>query len=193
MGSIGEWNWAIAVASARYNAIIVENIFSKWQIDQTHPPVHEIIFCATNLAFATELFLKAACVSCSGIAPPGGHNLRKIFMNIPKHDRKEIISSYDEIFALKYCHLSNGEIWFKLNDGDLPNDKRPTSLMEVLGHYSASYEDWRYIFAIRNDANPSNLRGLHYSRLMCLCEAIDQHLQNRFPEIVRRNEINILS
>ncbi|GAW36842.1 hypothetical protein RA2_03917 [Roseovarius sp. A-2] len=193
MGSIGDWNWAIAVASARYNALIVEDIFSKWPNDQPHPPVHEIIFCATNLAFATELFLKAACVACSGKVPPGGHKLRTIFMNIPKHDRQKIIAKYDKIFASKYCDLRNGEIWFRLNDSDLPAEKRPTSLLEVLDHYSTSYEDWRYIFAIRNDANPSNLRGLHYSRLMCLCEATDQHLQNRFPEIVRRNEVTILS
>lgn len=192
MGSIGEWNWAIAVASARYNALIVKNIFSKWSSDQPLPPVHEIIFCATNLTFATELYLKAACVACSGKVPPGGHKLLTIFMNIPNGDRARIISGYDDIFASKYGHLGKGEIWIKLNDGDLPTEKRPSSLLDVLGHYSTSYEDWRYIFAIRNDANPSNLRGLHYSRLMCLCEAIDQHLQNRFPDIVRRSEINIL-
>lgn len=194
MGSIGEWNWAIAVASARYNASIVEGIFSKWPNEdpESQPPVHEIIFCATNLAFATELYLKAACVACSGNLPPGGHRLLTIFNNIPKADRKKIVSKYDDMFAQKYGRLGNGEIWFKLNDGDLPNDKRPTSLLEVLDHYSTSYEDWRYLFAIHKKANPSNLRGLHYSRLMCLCEAVDHFLRDRFPGIVRKNEITIL-
>ncbi len=195
MGSIGEWNWAIAVASARYNASIVENIFSKWPSNQNQPenlPLHEVIFCATNLAFATELYLKAACIACSGNPPPGGHKLLKIFDNIPKDARKQILSRHEELFATKYGHLGNGEVWLKLNDGDLPSDKSPISIQEVLGHYSTSYEDWRYIFAIRKNANSSNLRGLHYSRLMCLCEAIDTFLQIRFPDVVRKSEITIL-
>ena len=150
------------------------------------------MFCATNLAFATELCLKAACIACSGNLPPGGHKLLTIFENIPKADRGNILSVYEDMFAPKYSALRNGEIWFKLDDSGLPNDKRPTSLIEVLGHYSTSYEDWRYIFAIRKKANPSNLRALHYSRLIGLCEAVDHFLQNRFPDIVRKNEITIL-
>ena len=87
MGSIGEWNWAIAVASARYNAKIIEGVFSKWPNNQpANIPIHEIIFCATNLAFATELYLKAAFVACSGKRPPSGHRLLTIFNNIPKVD-----------------------------------------------------------------------------------------------------------
>lgn len=103
MGSIGEWNWAIAVASARYNASIVEGIFSKWPNEdpESQPPVHEIIFCATNLAFATELYLKAACVACSGNLPPGGHRLLTIFNNIPKADRKK------SFLNMMICSLKN--------------------------------------------------------------------------------------
>jgi len=149
------------------------------------------MFCATNLAFATELYLKSACIACSGNPPPFGHKLLTIFENIPKADREKILSAYEEMFTPKYSALRNGEIWFRLDDGDLPNDKRPTSLVEVLGHYSTSYEDWRYIFAISNRANPSNLRALHYSRLMGLCEAVDYFLQFKFPDIVRKNEITI--
>ena len=190
---MGKWNWAIAVASARYNAVIVESIFSKWPNDQPENlPLHEVIFCATNLAFATELYLKAACIACSGNLPPGGHKLLTIFNNIPKVDREKIVSGYEGLFDSKYRRLGNGEVWLKLNDGDLPTDKRPTSLFEVLDHYSTSYEDWRYVFSIRKNASPSNLRGLHYSRLMCLCEAIDNYLQSRFPDIVRKDEISIL-
>lgn len=193
MGSIGEWNWAIAVSCARYNAVMVENIFSKWPEGQPEKlPVHEIVFCASNLAFATELYLKAACVACGGNAPPGGHKLRNVFNNIPRVDRDKIVAIHDQLFASKYDQLSNGEIWLKLNDGALPTDKRPTSLTEVIDHYSTSYEDWRYIFAIHKNAHPSNLRGLHYSRLMCLCEAIDQYLQCKFPEVIRKTEISIL-
>lgn len=193
MGSIGEWNWAIAVASARYNATIVESVFSKWPNGQpANLPIHEIIFCATNLAFATELYLKAACIACSGKSPPGGHKLLTIFRNIPKVDREKIQLGYKDLFASKYGQLGNGEVWLKLSDDDLPTDKRPTNLMEVLEHYSTSYEDWRYIFAIHKNASTSNLRGLHYSRLMCLCESIDNYLQNRFPDVVSKNEISIL-
>ncbi len=193
MKSIGEWNWAVAVDSARYNAQFVRSIFSKWPNNQAERiPLHEIIFCATNLAFATELYLKAACIACSGRRPPGGHRLLTIFENIPKADREKILSGYEELFASKYRQLTNGEVWLKLSDDDLPTEKRPTTVTEVLGHYSTSYEDWRYIFAIHKKANPSDLRGLHYSRLMCLCEVIDNYLQSRFPEIVRKGAIRIL-
>ena len=194
MGSIGEWNWAIATASARYNALMVKDIFSKWSHGgpETHPPVHEIIFCATNLAFATELYLKAAYVACRGRPPPKVHNLGKIFENISESDRATILSIYESKFALDFGNLRNGEIWFKLDDGDPPEDKRPTSLLEVLNHYSMCYEDWRYIFAINKKGNSSNLRCLHYSRLMCLCVAVDNFLQERFPNTVRKNEITIL-
>jgi hypothetical protein len=194
MESVGEWNWAIAVSSARYNAVTVQRVFSKWSTEHSEiPPVHEIIFCASNLAFATELYLKSACISCGGSPPPGGHKLHTIFNNIPRLDRDSIIEIYNENFKAKYEQLHRGEIWFKLDDGDLPKDKQPKNLMEVLDHYSCSYEDWRYVFAInKKKSNPSNLRCLHYSRLMCLCEATDQHLQNRFPETVRRLEITIL-
>jgi len=193
MGSIGKWNWALAVSAARYNAVIVQNIFSNWPDERSKiPPVHEIVFCASNLAFATELYLKSACVACSGKPPPKVHDLHTIFTNIPSSDRNCIIDIYDRNFERKYKKLNLGEIWFKLNDDELPGDKRPTTLKEVLAHYSSSYEDWRYIFAMHKKSNPSNLRCLHYSRLMCLCEATDQHLQNRFPEIIKRSEIKIL-
>jgi|GEM_PF-2542608 hypothetical protein len=193
MGSIGEWNWAIAVSSARYNAVTVQRIFSEWPTECGEiPPVHEIIFCASNLAFATELYLKSACVACGDKLPPFGHKLDTIFNNIPRSDRDSIIDIYNENFKVKYEKLDRGEILLRLSDEDLPNDKRPTNLMEVLAHYSGSYEDWRYIFAISKKSNPSNLRCFHYSRLMCLCEATDKHLQNRFPEIVRSKEITIL-
>jgi hypothetical protein len=189
---MGEWNWAIAVVSARYNAKIVESVFSKWPRNQpVTPPLHEIIFCATNLAFATELYLKAACVACSGTPPPNGHNLLKIFKNLPKLDRDKILQTYEGLNLSKYGQLENGEVWLRLNDGDLPNETRPTNLMEVLDHYSTSYEDWRYIFALHKKASTSNLRALHYSRLMCLCEAIDSFLQSRFPDIVRKDDISI--
>ena len=193
MGSIGEWNWAIAVASARYNTRIIESIFLEWPRNQPNSlPLHEVIFCAANLAFATELYLKAACVACSGNPPPRSHRLLTIFQNLPKTDRYQICSRYDELYSSKFGQLANGEIWLRLSDDILPSDKRPTSLTEVLGHYSSSYEDWRYVFAIHKSANPSNLRCLHYSRLMCLCVAIDKHLQRKFPAFVRDNEISIL-
>lgn len=187
------WNWAIAVATARYNATVVESVFLKWPSNNPeNPPIHEIIFCATNLAFATELYLKAACYACSASKPPGGHKLLTVFNSIPKIDREKISVRYEKLLASKYGQLANGEIWLRLNDDDLPTDKRPTNLTEVLGHYSTSYEDWRYIFAIHKNANPSNLRGLHYSRLMCLCEAIDKYLQSKFPDVIGENRINIL-
>jgi hypothetical protein len=193
MEAIKEWNWPIAVATARYNASIVREIFSKWptQGENRQPPIHEIIFCATNLAFATELYLKTACVAFGRMTPPSKHKLRIIYDNIPKFEREQILIEYKKLFIQKYNELDNGEIWLRLNDGPLPNDKRPVSLLETLNHYSTSYEDWRYIFALNKNAEQSNLRGLHYSRLMCLCEAIDVYLQSKFPNILRKNEIYI--
>ncbi|KEJ88893.1 hypothetical protein [Sulfitobacter donghicola] len=193
MDAIGEWNWALAITTARYNSLVVKDIFAGWSsvgVDP-HPPIHEIIFCATNLAFATELYLKAACVACGERSPPKKHELLTIFNNIPKTDREEILSLYESTFEPKYSGLRSGEIWLRLGDNNLPSDNRPASLLDVLGHYSASYEDWRYIFAMGKKANPSNLRALHYSRLIGLCEAIDHFMQIRFPKIVRKNEISI--
>lgn len=193
MGSIGEWNWAIAASCARYTALEVQNVFSNWSTPQKiHPPLHEIIFCASNLAFACELYLKSCCVACTNHPAPTGHKLKPIFENVPKPDRKEILEIYERIFDLKYKNLENGEIWLKLSDAPPPKEKRPATLIEVLEHYSSSYQDWRYIFALSKKTSPSNLRCLHYSRLMCLCEAIDRFLQNRFPEIIRKSEITIL-
>jgi len=197
MESVGTWNWALAVASARFNAIMVKSVFSKWARQNfDHPPMHEIMYCSVNLAFSSELYLKASCVACGSGFPPQTHKLDKIFQNIPREDRKAILKIYDSIFHEKYSDLLFGEIWIKLNDEDVPDgsngDKRPTSLDEVLAHYSGSYEDWRYIFTLGEKNKGFNLRCLHYSRLMGLCEAIDLHMQHRFPETVKRDAVKIL-
>jgi hypothetical protein len=197
MGSIGNWNWALAIASARFNAIMVKSVFSKWQAHSfDYPPIHEIMYCATNLAFSSELYLKASCVACGNGFPARTHKLGDIFRNTPKEDRAVILNIYDDIFHHKYSKLRFGEIWIKLNDDDAPDgsngDRRPASLEEVLAHYSSSYEDWRYIFSLGEKNNGSNVRCLHYSRLMALCEAIDLHMQRRFPEIIKEREIRFL-
>lgn len=198
MESIGTWNWALALASARFDAIMVKSIFLKWS-DQNlnYPPLHEVIYCSVNLAFSSEVYLKACCVACGGNFPPQTHKLDKIFGNIPRRDRQSILKIYDKIFEEKFSDLRFGEIWIKLSDEDAPDgsngDKRPTSIMDVLAHYSSSYEDWRYIFTLGESYKGSNLRCLHYSRLMALCESVDLHMQHKFPETIKKDAVRILN
>ncbi len=187
-----EPNWPLAFLMARYNASQVEKIFSKWPVDQAEDiPIHEIVFCSTNLAFATELYLKAAHIAFTG-KRPGGHMLWNLFKDLPKFRREKILSNYDLNFENNFKELSNGELWLRFGEGDLPKSKRPSSLTEVLDHFSIGYTEWRYIFSEReNKASPS-LYGLHYSRLMCLCHTIDDYLRAEFPTVFpTENEIRL--
>ena len=190
---IGHWNWLIAVSSARFNANMVKTVFMNWQSRPMESiAIHELIFCASNLALATELYLKATLVSNTGQAPKNTHNLGELYDSPPASLEMEIDSRYKPIFEERYANLTKGEVWIRLDEGPLPTDKRPTTLNEVLHHYSSDYVDWRYIFALNSKKQPSNLRGLHYSRLMCLCEAIDGYLQATFPQFIKATGIQIL-
>ncbi len=194
MGSIGQWNWAVAVATARFTVHNVRRIYRKWPAEQNFiAPIHEVIFCASNLAFSSELYLKSLLVALTDQNPPNSHKLSTLLQNIPRTEREKLCKNTDYIFEKKYKNLRNGEIWIKVSDGPMPTDKRPSNLWEVLDHYSSDYTRWRYMFSYNESQQPSDLHCLHYSRLISLCEATDGFLQERFPEIIGKNEIRFLS
>ena len=193
MGSIGEWNWAVAVATARIYTHNVRRIQKSWPKSKGFtPPLHEVIFCATNLSFASELLLKATIVALTSRTPSKSHKLSDLIRNIPKNDREKLLLSAGEIFNEKYKKLSTGEVWIKVSDGPMPSDKRPSSLKEVLEHYSTDYTRWRYVFSYSEGKGVPDLYCLHFSRLISLCEALDHFLQNRFPSTIGKNGIKIL-
>lgn len=141
------------------------------------PAFGDIAVCATNLAFAIEIYLK--CLRAElGLPQARGHNLYELYRDLPPRVKNEIESRYERgrtnpsptyasiTFALS--RQPGNPIW---QDLGLLSMK----LGDVLKRSKDVFVSWRCVFEVRN-AEDDDARQLHtfeYLLLLLACVAIN--------------------
>ena len=108
----------------------------------------DVVACATNLAFAVELYFKALLTQLD-LPVPRTHDLRNLYDGIPQHVRAIIEGVYDESLAVEWAghracvSLATGPL-------DTPQwddySKLSRKLPDILSRSRDIFQSWRYVF-----------------------------------------------
>jgi hypothetical protein len=108
----------------------------------------DVVACATNLAFAVELYLKALLTQLD-MPVTMTHDLRKLYDGIPQHVRAIIESVYDERLPVEWA---GHRACFSMAKGpiDTPQwedySKLSRKLPDLLSRSRDIFQCWRYVF-----------------------------------------------
>ncbi|MCK4850313.1 MAG: HEPN domain-containing protein [Phycisphaerae bacterium] len=142
----------------------------------------DLVAVASNLAFAVELYIKTLLAQLEQDVPRG-HNLGKLYWQIPRKVRDEIEKSWREIMKRDWFG-KRGIITFAKGAPDTPkwNDKarRVICLEDVLDRSGDVFSSWRYIYEF-TEPNQGNYQFHHleYGALISACEAIRNAINER--------------
>jgi hypothetical protein len=145
-----------------------------------------LVACATNLAFAIELYLKALLMLLD-LEVPHSHNLHFLYDKIPQPVRKVIESTYD-INLPEQVLLLHGRVSFTLAKGPLEkpqwNDsKESLALPDTLARSKDLFQSWRYIFEFHQPNDSSyQFHKFEYGLLWCAAEAIRVEVKVRLSQ-----------
>lgn len=136
----------------------------------------DLAACATNLAFALELFLKALLTQL-GLSVPESHNLRALYDGIPQPVRVLIEDVYNTKWPEQVRQL-RGRASFTLAKGP-PEEPRwgaykvSPSLPNLLARSTDLFQSWRYVFEFSQpEGSPYQFHQFEYGLLWCAAEAI---------------------
>lgn len=140
------------------------------------PAFGDLAVCATNLAFALEIYLKCLRTQL-GLPPARGHDLWELYRDLPSHIKSEIESRYERgrtnpspAYASITFSLSRQP--HKLNWQDL--SLASMKLGDVLKRSKDVFVSWRYVFEVRNaEDNSHELHTFEYLLLLLACVAIN--------------------
>lgn len=143
----------------------------------------DVVACATNLAFAVELYLKGLLIQL-GLDVPMDHNLRNLYAGIPQSVRTLIESIYDTALPDEVRRLG-GHVSFTLAKGPLkepPWDdyKSSLALPDLLARSKDLFVSWRYVFEFSQPEGSSyQFRQFEYGLLRCAAEVLRVELKVR--------------
>jgi len=148
------------------------------------PAMGDLAVCATNLAFAAELYLKAAHMKL-GRTPPVGHDLWKLFAGLPKPFRLSVERRYVRLFNSLPLPLL-GSITVARGPEASPDWKaespRDYSLERMLKRSRAAFESWRYLFEVEIHVSQTyEFHTIDYLPLHLVCEALRSELTGAGP------------
>lgn len=135
----------------------------------------DVVACATNLAFAIELYLKALLTQLD-LPVPKSHNLRALYDAIPQPVRMLIQDVYDTKWPEQLHILPHHS--FTLAKGLLEEPrwdvyKVSPSLPDLLARSSDLFQSWRYVFEFcQPEDSPYQFHQFEYGLLWCAAEAI---------------------
>jgi hypothetical protein len=135
-----------------------------------------LVACATNLAFALELYLKALLTQLDLPVPPN-HDLRVLYDGIPQPVREVIESVYDTALQDEVRRL-RGRVSITLAKGPLEEPrwdeyKVSTALPDVLARSRDLFQSWRYVFEFSQpEHSPYQFHEFEYGLLRCAAEAL---------------------
>jgi hypothetical protein len=140
----------------------------------------DLAVCATNLAFAIEIYLKClrAQVGLPARSQGSGHDLWKLYEDLPVHTKKEIEERYER--GRTHPHPAYASITFALSRSPKPpvwSDLADElmNLAEVLKRSKDVFVSWRYVFEV-NDSYGKTGHQQHtfeYLLLLLACVAIN--------------------
>jgi hypothetical protein len=139
--------------------------------------------CATNLAFALEIYLKTLRVqhglpACPQGKGPNRHDLSKMYNDLPAAVRAVMEARFDAARKLQHP-AQNAAITFALS----PSPKLPpwpdrrsqsTKLGDILERSKDVFVSWRYVFEFEiPDGEAHRMRSFEYLFLFMACEAVN--------------------
>lgn len=140
----------------------------------------DIAACATNLALALEIYLKCLRIQV-GLAPRAGgdgHDLWRLYKELPSHIRKDIEARYESGRTRPYP--THASITFALQRNPVAptwtdGDEKSMKLGEVLKRSKDTFISWRYVFEIRKPEQEGlgKKQTFEYLLLFLACVAID--------------------
>lgn len=149
----------------------------------------DVVVCATNLAFALELFIKAILVHLD-LEVPEMHDLSALYKRIPDQVKAIIEDTYhaklpEQLRALPY-HRFTFATWKRPLAGPHFDDKTrlSSSLPDLLARSSNLFQSWRYLFEFSQpDDNPYQYHLFEYALLWCATEAVRVEVKVRFDQL----------
>lgn len=143
----------------------------------------DVVACATNLAFAVELYLKGLLIQL-GRNVPMDHNLRNLYGAIPQSVRTLIESTYDTALPDEVRRLG-GHVSFRFAKGPLKeppwNDyKVSLALPDLLARSKDLFVSWRYVYEFSQpEGSPYQFHQFEYGLLRCAAEVLRVELTAR--------------
>jgi len=131
--------------------------------------------CATNLALAIELYLKAFLITHQ-IEPEKIHDLKKLYDALPKNAQKLILSTYKS-------YKPNPQNPFgKLSSIELLASEKESRIKDkgmesVLARSKDNFVEFRYIFDTLDRSNTNSIL-FEYGSLWCIARSIRMQLGN---------------
>jgi hypothetical protein len=150
--------------------------------------IGDLVVAAANLAFAVELYIKTLLAELQ-INVPRGHDLGKLYAEIPQSVRDEIEKSYAT--WRKDWYGRRASVTIAKGPAKQPkwDDYRSKSndLGAVLDRSGDVFSSWRYIYEFTGpDQGNYQFHHFEYGLLLCACRAIraaiNDRLQNSPPE-----------
>jgi hypothetical protein len=140
----------------------------------------DLAVCATNLAFAIEIYLKClrAQVGLPTRSQGSGHDLSKLYEDLPPHTKREIEERYER--GRTHPHPAYASITFALSQSPKPpvwsdlTDKS-MNLAEVLKRSKDVFVSWRYVFEVKESYSDTRhqMHTFEYLLLLLACVAIN--------------------
>jgi len=148
------------------------------------------VACATNLAFALELYLKGLLTQLR-LDVPKVHDLQSLYGAIPQSDRTLIESIYDTALPDEVHRLS-GRVSFTFAKGPMEeprwNDyKVSLALPDLLARSKDLFQSWRYVFEFSQPEGISyQFHQFEYGLLRCAAEVLRVELTVRLHQTGER-------
>ena len=138
----------------------------------------DVVACATNLAFALELYLKALLTQLD-LPVPQVHDLRSLYDAIPQPVRTLIESVYDAARPDDMRRMG-GRVSFTYSKGPLEEAPPPwddynmsLALPDLLARSKDLFQSWRYVFEFSQPEGSSfQFHQFEYGPLRCAAEVM---------------------
>ena len=150
----------------------------------------DLVACATNLAFAIELYLKALLIHF-GLSVPQIHDLYDLYSEIPSQAKALIENTYESSWRKEWLGR-RASITLAKGPPRIPNrddsSKRSRTLSDLLNRSRGLFESWRYVFESRN-VNPSDheFQEFEYGLLRTAAEAMRVEIDLRLRDAEQEN------
>ncbi len=159
---------------------------------QDHPSIEigDLVACATNLAFALELYMKTLLAQLE-LTIPHTHDLRHLYDAIPHQVRTQIEHDYDDAWRSQW-YGRRASITVAKGPLDQPawNDYRKDSkqLGELLRRSCDLFQSWRYIYELTEPEDGAyQFHQFEYGLLLCACQAIRASVMTHLDEMPRES------
>jgi HEPN domain-containing protein len=146
----------------------------------------DLVVCATNLAFALELYLKALLTQFD-FPVAQNHDLRALYDGLPQLIRELIEGVYNKALLDEVRRMEGRTsvviAWGPLERPLFQDSKEWPALPDVLARSKDLFQSWRYAFEFSPpDGNPYHFRQFEYCFLRCAAEVLRVEATMRLSE-----------